>query len=434
MDLNFLYEPLIHDVNATYLPHSVEFEWVHEDPARPGLRRDDKPFQPCLTLAYLHAMTAILGLPSGSDALVNAAISALVANLVSLVQVGEAEWLFYARDRAHYSLVRRYVPDFYRRRVMIEAVACLQSEGLIDHQQTRPSPRARYRSRLRPTETLRARICELPTTATYFDRRELIVLRGADGQPLPYHESARVYAMRRDVIEHNAFLQGFDITLVHPEVHYDEQGYLVIDRRRLNPNRITYYRIFNGRFTRGGRWYGPWWQNVPSRCRAGIRINGEPTCEPDIRGCHMHLLSARAGLELGAGDPYEGIGLPRKDVKLAINVMLNASSWPRARAALIANLSDDYGPTVGAHVDRLRSAIQRRFPALDPFWNTGYGLSLQRIDAHICERLQRRLRNRGVPALSVHDSFVVPQSAGEFTTGAMNEEFDRACGQLRAKS
>ena len=96
MDLNFLYEPLIHDVNATYLPHSVEFEWVHEEPARPGLRRDDKPFQPCLTLAYPHAMTAIPGLPSGSDALVNAAISALVANLVLLVQVGEADWLFAA--------------------------------------------------------------------------------------------------------------------------------------------------------------------------------------------------------------------------------------------------------------------------------------------------------------------------------------------------
>jgi len=209
---------------------------------------------------------------------------------------------------------------------------------------------------------------------------------------------------------------------------------VVIDSRRLNPNRITYYRIFNGRFTRGGRWYGPWWQNVPSRCRAGIRINGEPTCEPDIPGCHMRLLSARAGAKLGAGDPYEGLGLPRNDVKLAINVMLNASSWPRARAALIANLSGHYGPTVGAQVDRLRTAIQRRFPALDPFWNAGYGLTLQRIDAEICERVQRRLRGRSVPALSVHDSFVVPQSAREFTIGAMYEEFDRACDRLRAES
>ena len=145
----------------------------------------------------------------------------------------------------------------------------------------------------------------------------------------------------------------------------------------------------------------------------------------------MRLLSARAGVKLGPGDPYEGLELPRKDVKLAINVMLNAPSWARARAALIANLSDDYGPPVGTQVDELRTAIQRRFPALDPFWNTGYGLTLQGIDAEICERLQRRLRDRGVPALSVHDSFVVPQSAREFTTGVMYEELDRACDRLR---
>jgi len=287
MDLNFLYEPLINDGDTTYLLHPVGFEWAHEDLAGPGLRSDDKPFQPCLTLADPYAMTTTIGLPSDSDALVNAGISALVANLASLVQLGEAAWVFYARDHNHYALIRRYVPDFYRRRVMIAAVDRLQDAGLIEHEQTRPSPRARYRSRLRATEALRARIYELPTTAIRFDRRELIVLRGADGQPLPYPESARVYAMRQDVLAHNAFLQGFDITLVNPETYYDDQGYLVIDGRRLNPNRITYYRIFNGRFTRGGRWYGPWWQSVPSRCRAGIRINGEPTCEPVSAGAKI---------------------------------------------------------------------------------------------------------------------------------------------------
>jgi hypothetical protein len=428
MDLNRLYEPLLNDVDAT-----KPSPGVRADIAGPGLRRDDKPFQPCLTLVDPQGMAGAIDSPLCSDALVNAAISALVANLISLVQLGEAEWLFYARDTTHYSKVRRYVPDFYRLRVMIEAVDRLQSAGLIEHQQTRPSPSARYRSRIRPTEALRASICEVPMAATYFNRRELVVLRGADGQPLPYRETSSVYAMRRDVTAHNAFLQGFDITLVHPEAHYDEHGYLVIDGHRLNPNRTSYHRIFNGCFTRGGRWYGPWWQSVPSRCRTGIRINGEPTCEPDIPGCHMRLLSARAGVKLGASDPYEGLDLPRKEVKLAINVMLNAPSWPRARAALIANLPDDDGSTVRARVDRLRTAIQRRFPALDPFWVTGYGLTLQRIDADICQRLQRRLRDRGVPVLSVHDSFVVPQSAREFTTGVMHEEFDRACDRLRAE-
>jgi hypothetical protein len=410
VNLNHLYEPLLNDVDSAK-PNLADFEWARADLASPGLRRDDKPFQPCLVLVDPQGMAQALALPLCSDALVNAAISALVANLVSLVQVDEAEWLFYGRDNNHYSRVRRYVPS--------SPCHPLARGTDPDSDQQEPCAPA---------------FASCQTAATRFDRRELIVLRGADGQPLAYRESARVYAMRRDVIAHNAFLQGFDITVVHPEAHYDNQGYLVIDSRRLNPSRTTYYRIFNGRFTQGGRWYGPWWQSVPSRCRTGIRINGKPTCEPDIQGCHMHLLSARAGVKLGAGDPYEGLGLPRNEVKLAVNVMLNASTWSSARGALIARLTDRYGPSVGSQVDRLRTAIQKRFPTLDPFWNTGYGLTLQRIDANICERLQRRLRGHGVPALSVHDSFVVPQFAGEFTTRVMREEFDRARHRLSAKS
>jgi hypothetical protein len=139
-----------------------------------------------------------------------------LARRLDLARADRREAAFLARDNNHYSPVRRYVPDFYRPHVMIEAVDRLQHAGLIEHQLTRPSPRARYRSRLRPTEALRVSICALPTTATRFDRRELIVLRGAEGQPLPYRETASAYAMRRDVMAHNAFLQGFDITVSHP--------------------------------------------------------------------------------------------------------------------------------------------------------------------------------------------------------------------------
>jgi hypothetical protein len=122
MNLNLLYEPLLNDGDTTCLPNPVDFEWARANRASPGLRRDDKPFQPCLTLVDPQGMAGALDLPFCSNALVNAAISALVANLVSLVQAAEAEWLFYARDNNHYSKVRQYVPDFYRPRVTIEAV------------------------------------------------------------------------------------------------------------------------------------------------------------------------------------------------------------------------------------------------------------------------------------------------------------------------
>ena len=259
------------------------------------------------------------------------------------------------------------------------------------------------------------------------------MLRGADGRPHLYKETQSTNALRQDVETHNDFLKGFEFTVSHPEASYDVQGYLVIDGRRLNPLRTSYRRIFNLSFARGGRWYGPWWQSVPSRIREGICINGEPTCEPDIRGCHMRLLSARAGIPLGDGDPYGCLDLPRNHIKLAINIMLNAGSWRSARGALIEHLSDCYGPTVGVHVDQIRTAVRSRFPALEPYWNTGFGLVLQNIDAAVCARVQQRLRNDGVPVLSIHDSYIAPQSAHDLTVAAMEEEFDRACRQLHAR-
>jgi hypothetical protein len=66
--------------------------------------------------------------------------------------------------------------------------------------------------------------------------------------------------------------------------------------RYINPARRDYYRVFHGNFDHGGRWYGPWWQLLPSRVREGIRIDGENTCELNIRVSQLRLLCARGGV------------------------------------------------------------------------------------------------------------------------------------------
>jgi hypothetical protein len=113
-------------------------------------------------------------------------------------------------------------------------------------------------------------------------------------------------------------------------------------------------------------------------------------------------------MELGEGDAYGGLGLPRNEVKLAINIMLNAGNWHITRGALLGRLAGEYGPATLERVSELRKAVKARFPALARFWNTGYGLKLQNIDASICMKVQRRLREQGIACLSVHDSFSYP--------------------------
>ena len=183
--------------------------------------------------------------------------------------------------------------------------------------------------------------------------------------------------------------------------------------RASSARRTTYHRVYNESFAKGGRWFGHWCQQVPSRIRAGILIDGEPTSECDIRACHMRLLCAHAGIELDRDDPYELPGLRRSEVKLAINIMLNAPSWRSARGALRLEMESQHGASARSQADRLRLAVQEAYPALRNFWNSGFGLVLQNLDATICMNVQRRLRRAVMPCLSIHDSFIVQRSRAD---------------------
>lgn len=77
----------------------------------------------------------------------------------------------------------------------------------------------------------------------------------------------------------------------------------------------TLYRVFNDEgLTSGGRFYGAWWQNIPSEYRPHITINGKPMVEYDYSGLHPAILYAERGLAVPE-DPYAGIVTPRTHTK-----------------------------------------------------------------------------------------------------------------------
>jgi hypothetical protein len=376
--------------NDELQPDAAAPAWQKGPPEERVHRAEDKPFDRSIALRDGAALLADLALPCPPDPKIAAAVQTWLANLIWRAQMGDASWVFYSRDKDHYTGLSRYAAKFYRRPIMIAAVDWLVAHGLVVHHKTKPSPSALFRSRLRATAAFHAQLQILPAAVTTCTPQERIVLRDADGRALPYRETASTAQMRRDVEAHNAFLASLDITLDHPEAHLDAHGFLVVSGQRLDPGRKAYYRVFNGTFRRGGRWYGPWWQSLPKCVRAHIRINGEPTAEPDICGCHMRLLCASAGLDIGDSDPYVLSGFPRDEVKAAVNIMLNANNWHSARGAFIERYEQRYGALAAARrAGAIRAALNARYPALAPYWNSGYGLVLQGIDADICRRLQR---------------------------------------------
>lgn len=200
-------------------------------------------------------------------------------------------------------------------------------------------------------------------------------------------------------------------------------------------------RIFNERLEYGGRFYGNY-QNLPSRERERILIDGEITVEPDYKAIHFHLLYALEGLQF-VGDPYLVIGYEhlRPVFKLLCLQLVNIEHLSAFKACITKSADTDLqqrfreyrakreaydkakamglkayppikskafagfieGIPQGVTGDELLSLLlERHAPIAHHFGSPKIGLKLQRLDSDVMANALERLR--GIPCLPVHDS------------------------------
>jgi len=167
------------------------------------------------------------------------------------------------------------------------------------------------------------------------------------------------------------------------------------------------HRVFNrGSFRFGGRFYGPWWQNIPAKLRQQITINDSRTVELDYPRLHPTFLYAQSG-ELLRGDPYELPGWNRTLVKIAFNTLVNADT----RLAAVRSIARDMGGPGAYHsAETLVREIEAKHTPIAHTFGTGAGLRLMRLDSDLTESLMLRLiRKPGVVVLPIHDSYIVPE-------------------------
>jgi hypothetical protein len=401
-----------------------------------GKLANNVPFRPDLRLGARKLLVPLVGDSALKPSRLNDALSALLANALYAAGRGPEAWVFYSRDRNHYASFKGTARTrFYSRDTMVAAVDVLVRLGLIRHLKTAPSQYAELRSRIQATAALIELGVGIKAADFAFDPSPAVVLRDKGGQPVHVHETRRLRLIRRDVEDQNAFLERFTITVDPAVGRYDDRGFLYAGDRWFNPLRRRYYRVFNGDFRRGGRWYGPYWQSLSAQARKAILINGEPTVELDYRTCHPRLLCAIAGLVLPFDDPdfdfYGGKGVKRKQNKLAFNLALNARDERTGIAAISQKFREEGWPCRYLYVRAVLRRLTRRHPELARYFNTGIGLRLQNIDAQMCAEVQRRLREQGVPCLSVHDSFIVPETYTALLKSTMSGVLDVEVFKLR---
>lgn len=195
-------------------------------------------------------------------------------------------------------------------------------------------------------------------------------------------------------------------------------------------SRRTLYRVFNnGTFEEGGRFYGGWWQGIPKAYRPYITLNGKQTVEVDYSAIHPTILYNELGIPM-PDDPYEIEGLGNRElVKKTVNALINAGG-PNIKP--VEGFSEG---KVGMFWKEFLATVKRHFALFKPYFGTGYGLKLQRIDSDIAESVMVRFSEKSIPILPVHDSFIVHYGHADLLQMTMQEEFEQITGaSIRLKT
>ena len=389
-------------------------------------------------------------LGSGDLSKLRKSIAKIISDSVAITKGHKrGRWASIHKTTAHYSVSRYHNADITFRIHVHRAYQTLIMLGyLAEVKKGVNAEGAKFLTRYEATDKLidlftdNERI-ELKHLSQETINRELIriQLRDEDGNKYlaDYIDTQNTIRMRDQMAYINNVLSksAFDLEITRDELEQleDRMHERAKERDagdgRLRLQDVTLYRVFNDAdFTLGGRLYGGWWQNIPSKYRRRIRINGKRTVELDYGTLHPTILYLEAGVQPPEDSydialrPKSFDGVRNKDayrglVKACFNAMLNAT-YRTTRPPRDISLK-----SWGVKWERMVDAIlQKHQPIADRFF-TGQGLRLQMLDSMVAANLMENFaRQMGTVALlPVHDSFICHHGYETDVTRAMKAEF-----------
>ncbi len=396
--------------------HSYDDHWLH-DPSR------DRPLNHQWRIADTELVEK-LHLPKLKTKAADDVLHLIAADILMSARMYSGRRISYSRSAGHYKRRRQYSPRGYTLATVTAAIDLLEQLGYIVDHDRRPPGRRGTQSSFRPNPLL----AELRVDAVLEPVRCEIIMKDEDGDVIPYAESGRVHDMRAVVRRVNQVLAETGIVL-------DAEGIVAegVTLRKgdyvMYPALKSLYRVFNGKWTLGGRYYGGWWQAVKSEDRKHLRLDGERTVEIDYSQIHPRIIYQEAGIEL-VGDAYDipgwkGTKELRDLCKAAFNILVNATCYKSALGALAWEMGGD---RQGA--EELIDAIKERHRDVAECFHSGVGLRLQGLDARIAEIVLTEMTvKRGIPVLPIHDSFVVAESHRTMLVRVMQKAFERVVGK-----
>ncbi len=364
-------------------------------------------------------------------------LGAIILALYAAHRADPEQWLAYARRNDDYGAdQRRYVHPHATAKAARAVVDFLTAVGLVEHRGGSFSrgeignrgTRSRARARPELIDLLEQEHGISPVSLGFAEWSDVVRLkapkvgRGGSKQYLPYTDTPLTNGMREQLRDLNAFLSSFRIDLELSGDVAASSGERTDEPSDADDrSTVRLYRVFNnGRWDHGGRFYGGWWQAIPSQHRRRLLIDGEETVELDFKALHPRLCYHLDGEPLPAdSDPYsiEGLdsGALRDVVKVVVNQLLNVVGPARLRApkGIAGELPD------GRSYAELVERVEQAHAPIAGWLRSGRGLELQYLDSLIAASVLGYMRSRDICCLSVHDSFIVPLSAEQTLGHAM---------------
>tara|TARA_R110002049_G_scaffold102595_1_gene248238 strand:+ start:4790 stop:6316 length:1527 start_codon:yes stop_codon:yes gene_type:complete len=278
--------------------------------------------------------------------------------------------------------------------------------------------------------------------------REIIVLRDGDIDVL-YEDTKTTNYYKSDLTKVNALVEVHDIDLkvsntLHNQILRDlkirskdkTRWRAPSKKNKGKPNayrmvtidftRYLLRRIFtDGSFELGGRFYGAWYQGIPSKYRRYITIDGCPTVELDYKEMHPTILYSIVGQTL-VNAPYMLDGFDDKDrkkLKVVWNTMVNSPNAEVAKKSLQYGMPKASLPDGYDDLDDVFEAFKVKHAAIAEYFFSDYGKKLQYLDSLIANDVMIILFHYGVVCLPVHDSFIVDYRYEDFLNYVMGWVF-----------